>query len=69
MSTGEVSVIGRRFDALADAIRSRDWGQVEFLFDQTRSAVDRYTGQRERAYDGDPNLGKLPAKPNPGLVN
>ena len=51
MSAGEVRVIGRRFDALAEAIRQRNWDDVEWHFDNTRSAVDRYTGEREANRD------------------
>jgi hypothetical protein len=44
-------VIERRFDALADAIRRRDWDDVEWHFDNTRSAVSKMLGTRHRPGD------------------
>jgi hypothetical protein len=49
MSDGEAIVILRRMDALRDAIAARaPWHDIEFTYDQARSALDRALGARER---------------------
>lgn len=46
-------VILRRLDALADGIRVRaPHGDLQFLFDNARSAIERQLGTRDRPYDG-----------------
>lgn len=39
--SGSQAVIMRRMDALAESIRARDWINVEFTYDQVRSALLR----------------------------
>ena len=38
---GHLAVIQRRLDGLQHAIRQRDWGTVEFTFDQVQAAVSK----------------------------
>lgn len=44
----EWAVIQIRMGTLADAIRSRDWQQVEFQYDRVQSAMSKADGTRER---------------------
>lgn len=44
-------VLDIRLTALADAIRSRDFEQVEFEYDRIRSTLDRTLGVRARPAD------------------
>lgn len=46
--SGEHIVLLRRLDALELAIRARDWGGVEFSYDQVLSAAQRMAGVRQR---------------------
>lgn len=47
-----VHVILRRLDALADGIRVRaPHSDLQFLFDNARSAIERQLGTRDRPYD------------------
>jgi hypothetical protein len=49
---GQTAVILRRLDALEAAIKQRAaWQEIEFSYDQARSAVERALGTRGRAYD------------------
>ena len=44
-------VLDIRLTALADAIRARDWAQVEFQYDRVRSTLERELGVRARPAD------------------
>ncbi len=46
---GQSVVVLRRMDALREAIVRRDWENVEWHYDNTRSAVERAFGTRVRA--------------------
>lgn len=45
------AVLDVRLTALADAIRARDWDEVEFQYDRVRSTIDRELGVRARPAD------------------
>jgi hypothetical protein len=44
-------VLDIRLTALADAIRARDWDEVERQYDRVRSTIARELGVRERESD------------------
>lgn len=49
-----LAVIDRRLDALALAIRRRQWAEVEFTFDQVNRAVGKLARTVPRAGDAPP---------------
>lgn len=48
---GAAAVLDVRMTALADAIRGRDWEQVEFQYDRVQSALGRMLETRDREVD------------------
>jgi hypothetical protein len=49
--TRESAILATRLEALEQAIRARDWDQVEFQYDRVLSQASKAAGTRGRAYD------------------